>query len=77
VRIGRLGLAVNVAAVVWLTFETINIAWPRSSLAPPGAPFYQVWAAPLALLLVAATGFLYLAVARPASPSGHRDQGAG
>ena len=57
VQLGRLGLAINIAAVIWLAFETINIAWPRSSLAPPGAPFYQVWAAPLALLLVAASGF--------------------
>ena len=37
---------VNAAAVAWLAFETVNIAWPRSSLAPPGAPSYQVWAAP-------------------------------
>ena len=77
VRLGRLGLAVNVAAVVWLTFETINIAWPRSSLAPPGAPFYQVWAAPLALLLVAVTGFIYLIASRPASRSGPKTQGTG
>ena len=77
VRLGRFGLAVNVAAVIWLAFETINIAWPRSSLAPPGAPFYQVWAAPLALLLVAATGFFYLAVTRRASTAGERVQGAG
>ena len=30
VRLGRLGLAINIAAVVWLAFETVNIAWPRS-----------------------------------------------
>ena len=49
VRLGRLGLPINVAAVVWLAFETVNIAWPRGSLAPPDAPWYQVWAAPLVL----------------------------
>lgn len=46
VQLGRWGLILNVAAVAWLVFETVNIAWPRSSLAPPEAPFYQVWAAP-------------------------------
>jgi amino acid transporter len=65
VRLGRPGLVVNVLAVVWLGFETLNIAWPRSSIAPPGAPFYQVWAAPLVLALIAITGFAYMVIARP------------
>ncbi|MBJ7329236.1 MAG: amino acid permease [Solirubrobacteraceae bacterium] len=65
VRLGRLGVAVNVAAVAWLTFETINIAWPRELLAPPGAPWYQVWAAPLVLAVIGAVGGVYLAVAQP------------
>jgi amino acid transporter len=61
----RRGLVINVFAVAWLTFETINIAWPRASLAPPGAPAYQVWAAPLVLALITVAGLGYLAVARP------------
>jgi amino acid transporter len=61
----RWGTALNVVAVCWLTFETINIAWPRKSLAPPDAPFYQVWAAPLTLVAIAALGAAYLVVARP------------
>jgi amino acid transporter len=65
VQLGRLGLVVNVLAVLWLSFETVNIAWPRESLAPPGAPFYQVWAAPLVLGVIAAVGLLYLGVAKP------------
>ncbi len=65
VRLGRVGLVVNVLAVVWLSFETVNIAWPRESLAPPGAPVYQVWAAPLVLGLIATVGVVYLVVARP------------
>jgi hypothetical protein len=66
VRFGRrTGLWINVAAVVWLAFETVNIAWPRESLAPPGAPLYQVWAAPLLLAVIAVVGVTYLAVARP------------
>jgi hypothetical protein len=31
-------------------FETVNFAWPRTSLAPPGARAYQVWAAPIVLV---------------------------
>ena len=56
---------VNVAGGAWLAFETVNIAWPRTSLAPPGAPFYQVWAAPIVLAAIAAFGAVYLIVVRP------------
>ena len=66
VRFGRrTGLLINVAAVAWLAFETVNIAWPRASLAPPGAPAYQVWAAPILLAVIAAGGLAYLLIARP------------
>jgi amino acid transporter len=65
VRLGRAGLVLNVLAVVWLAFETVNIAWPRESLAPPDAPFYQVWAAPIVLALIATVGVGYLLAARP------------
>ena len=65
IRLGRAGLAINALAVAWLGFETVNIAWPRESLAPPGAPWYQVWAAPLVLALIAVAGLAYLVLARP------------
>jgi amino acid transporter len=65
VRLGRAGVAVNVLAVGWLAFESVNIAWPRESLAPAGAPFYQVWAAPIVLALIATVGVGYLLIARP------------
>ena len=65
VRLGRWGVAINLLAVAWLAFETVNIAWPRSAIAPPGAPWYQVWAAPLLLLVIAAAGAAYMAAARP------------
>ncbi|HEX5980370.1 MAG TPA: amino acid permease [Thermoleophilaceae bacterium] len=65
IQLGRLGLVVNVLAVAWLAFETVNIAWPRESLAPLGAPVYQVWAAPLVLALIAAVGLAYLLLAKP------------
>jgi len=66
VRLGRrTGLVINVAAVAWLAFETVNIAWPRRSLAPPDAPIYQIWAAPILLATIAVVGVTYMVVARP------------
>ena len=65
VRLGRAGIVVNTLAVAWLGFESINIAWPRASLAPPGAPAYQVWAAVIVLTLIAVVGAAYLLVAKP------------
>ena len=63
---GAPGLSINVLAVAWLAFETVNIAWPRTSLAPPDAPFYQVWAAPLVLAVIGVAGFAYLLIAQAA-----------
>ena len=51
--------------MAWLSFETVNIAWPRASLAPPGAPFYQVWAATIVLALIVVVGLAYLRLAKP------------
>jgi amino acid transporter len=66
VSLGSLGLAANLLAVAWLAFETVNIAWPRASLAPPGAPFHQVWAAPILLGAILAAGVAWLVlVVRP------------
>jgi amino acid transporter len=65
VRLGRAGVVVNAFAVAWLAFETANIAWPRTSLAPPGAPAYQVWAAVIVLALIGGLGVAYLVVVRP------------
>jgi amino acid transporter len=65
IQLGRAGVVVNVLAVAWLAFETVNIAWPRESLAPSAAPWYQVWAAPLVLTLTTAVGVAYLLVAKP------------
>jgi amino acid transporter len=78
-HLGRLGLPVNVAAVAWLGFEAVNIAWPRTALAPPEAPFYLVWAAPLVLALIAAVGLPYLLLARPGAgaPAGTGATGDG
>jgi amino acid transporter len=64
-QLGRWGLGINIAAVAWLGFETVNIAWPRTSIAPPDAPTYQVWAAPMVLALIVVVGLGYLLIARP------------
>jgi amino acid transporter len=65
VRLGRLGVVINALAVAWLSFETVNIAWPRTSLAPPGAPGYQVWAAVIVLAVIGGAGAVYLVLERP------------
>ena len=65
VQLGRMGVVINALAVLWLAFESVNIAWPRESLAPPDAPVYQVWAAPLVLALITAVGLAYLLLAKP------------
>ena len=62
----RFGLLVNIAALAWLVFETINIWWPRAELNPPGAAWYQVWAAPLGSGAVLLLGLLYFVTFRPA-----------
>ncbi|PYC79495.1 amino acid permease [Streptomyces tateyamensis] len=65
VRYGRAGTAINALAVVWTGLEVVNICWPRTILAPPGAPWYQVWAAVLGVGLVTLAGLGYLLVRRP------------
>ncbi len=65
VRLGRAGVVVNALAVVWLLFESVNIAWPRTSLAPPGAPGYQVWAAVIVLAAIGSVGGAYLLAVKP------------
>ncbi|MEU3842746.1 APC family permease [Streptomyces sp. NPDC028635] len=65
IRLGRWGTALNVLAALWAGFEVVNVCWPRALLAPPGAPWYQIWAAPLGVAVVLGTGVLYLLVRRP------------
>lgn len=64
-QLGRKGLAVNWLAVFWLLFEAVNVAWPRELLAPPGAPWFQVWAVVLVFSALALFGLTYLALAKP------------
>jgi amino acid transporter len=65
VRLGRVGFVAHLLAVCWLVAETVNIAWPRESIAPPGAPWYQIWAALLLIGGVTVVGLAYLVTVRP------------
>ncbi|MFI8105279.1 APC family permease [Streptomyces sp. NPDC086023] len=65
IRQGARGTVLNALAVLWTAFEVVNVCWPRAVLAPPGAPWYQVWAALLGTGVVLGSGLLYLLVKRP------------
>ncbi|MBT2487641.1 amino acid permease [Streptomyces sp. ISL-96] len=65
IRQGRKGTFLNVLAVLWTAFEVANVCWPRAILAPPGAPWYQVWAGLLGTGVVITAGLLYLLTKRP------------
>jgi hypothetical protein len=54
-----------VLAVLWAGFELVNVCWPRVLVAPPGAPWYQVWAPLLGTGVVLGSGAVYLVVRRP------------
>ena len=61
----------GIAAVAWLTFEAINIAWPREVLAVPGAKFYQVWAIVLIFGVLSVVGLIYVLISRPQDRIAH------
>ncbi|AUG76385.1 hypothetical protein CFP65_1490 [Kitasatospora sp. MMS16-BH015] len=65
VSFGRWGTVLNLLATLWTGLEVVNICWPRTILAPPGAPWYQVWAALLGVGLVTLAGCGYLLARRP------------
>ncbi|MFE6747533.1 APC family permease [Kitasatospora purpeofusca] len=74
VRYGRLGTPLNLLAVLWTGFEVVNICWPRAVLSPAGAPWYQIWAAPLGVGTVTLTGLCYLLARRPDRRMGEADR---
>ena len=59
--LGRWGLPVNLAAVVYGILVTINIAWPRDAIynAVGTAHWYWKWAAPIFVGLVVIIGTIY------------------
>jgi amino acid transporter len=60
-RLGRFGTPVNVAAVVWLAVEGLNIAWPRLK----NVAWYERWATPFVAACLFVVGVLYVCVTRP------------
>jgi amino acid transporter len=58
--LGRWSAPVTYAAVVWVVFETVNIAWPRPI---PGAPWYVAWSMVITTVVLGAIGIvIYLYV---------------
>jgi urea carboxylase system permease len=55
--LGRFGLPINIAAVIWGLFVVINISWPR--VAVYGSDPWGRFAAPLATLALVGSGWLY------------------
>lgn len=52
--LGRASKAITWIASVWLVFELVNVAWPRS----PSLPWYQNWGVIVVTAIVAALGVL-------------------
>jgi len=69
--LGRWSAPVAYAAVIWVAFETINIAWPRPI---PGAPWYVAWSMVITTVVLGAVGIaIYLGVrGRIEAPIGDR-----
>jgi urea carboxylase system permease len=57
--LGRLGLPVNILAVVYGAVMVVNLSWPRPEIYDPSGDFPLLrWAAPLTVLAVVAVGAL-------------------
>lgn len=63
--LGRWGLPVNVAALVYGVLAAINMAWPRT----PDAAWYDNYLVILSAVLVVVVGLVYLFVAKPTERS--------
>ncbi|MCW3065758.1 MAG: putative amino-acid permease [Solirubrobacterales bacterium] len=69
--LGRLGVPINIAAVVYGALMTINIAWPRQSVYDPaGKDWWLQWFAVLFVLATAVAGLAaYLVRRRRTAPA--------
>lgn len=56
--LGRWGLAVNVAALVYGVTAMVNMAWPRT----PDAPWFDNWIVALSAAVVVGIGLVYMVV---------------
>ena len=64
--LGRWGLVVNIAAVVYGALMTVNMAWPRESVYDPGGgDWYLQWFSVLLLVGTAVTGALVYGRLKP------------
>lgn len=63
-KLGIWGLIINIIAFIWSLFELINIAWPRSYLTSPDAPWWQLWAVPLVLVGILSATTLSILIRR-------------
>jgi hypothetical protein len=58
--LGRWSAPVTYLATIWVTFETINVAWPRPA---PGTPWYITWSMVITTVVLGAIGIMvYLSV---------------
>jgi amino acid transporter len=61
-NLGRWGAPVTYLASLWIIFETVNVAWPRTQ---PEQPWYINWASVLTTAVLAVIGLaVYLSVRR-------------
>jgi amino acid transporter len=60
-RLGRWGMVVNAAGLVWGIGAIVNMVWPRT----PDQPWFLNYAMLLTALIVAGAGALYMVVLRP------------
>ncbi|WP_137149550.1 APC family permease [Mycolicibacterium sp. CR10] len=56
--LGKWGMSVNVAALIYGVIAMINMAWPRT----PDAPWYDNWIVALSAAVVVIIGLVYMAV---------------
>jgi amino acid transporter len=60
--LGRWGAPITYLASLWIIFETVNVAWPRTQ---PDQPWYINWASVLTTVVLGAIGVaIYLSVRR-------------
>ena len=61
-NLGRWGAPITYLASLWIIFETVNVAWPRTS---PDVPWYISWASVLTTVVLGLIGMaIYLSVRR-------------
>jgi amino acid transporter len=59
--LGKWGLGVNIAAIVYQLLAAANMAWPRT----PDLPWYDNWIVLLSAGVVLAVGLLYMVIDKP------------